>query len=196
MKTITTIAFLLLISMSGWAQVTLPVPLPPISYGGGNAVLDSNGDLFVFNSVRSTAGVTITGLRRSFYAPQTTVTMQVPGTRGNIQTVTYDNTSIQVIGTGTAAIYAIATVYSVSGTTLTTAQSLIAFVAGQALPAALSGLHPYVLTAPVEAKVGPSDYISLVTQTAATSATPSTRTANVVHFDGISFHVVSTGTLP
>ena|ERR1051326_180528 len=200
MKTIRTIPLLLFISLSGWAQVMIPAqppiqPLPPVSYSGVDAVLDSAGDLFVFDTGRSTAGVTITGLRHSFYPPQTTVSMQTPGNNGSVlPKVTYDNTSIQVIGAGTAAIYAIATVYTVSGTTVTSAQSLIAFVAGQGIPSALSGLHPYPLTAHVEVKVGPSDNISLITRTPGTLTTPPSHSASVVHFDGTSFHVVSTGT--
>ena len=122
MRVIAAISLALILSVSGFAQAVTG----PVGYGGGgNSVLDSSGNLFAFDFSRSTTGVTITGLRHSFYAPKTQVTVQKPGTTGNVQTVEYD-ASIQVIGVGSAAVYAIATVYSVSGTTLTTTQSLIA----------------------------------------------------------------------
>jgi hypothetical protein len=115
-----------------------------------------------------------------------------------VQTVTY-NARIEVLGTGTSAIFAIATTYTVSGTTVTTGQSLIAIKGGQTLPAALSGFPTLALTSPVQAKVGSNDYISLITETApaagSTTTTP-TRTAQVVHFNGSSFDVTSSGTLP
>ncbi len=96
-------------------------------------------------------------------------------------------------------IYALATVFTVSGTTLTSTESLIAIKPGQSLPAALSGFPSLALTPPVEARVGASDYIALVTVTAATpssGSTTTTRTASVVHFNGASFDLISSGTLP
>jgi hypothetical protein len=193
MKLLTTIGLILLISMGSWAQVGVPV-----FRGAGNAVLDSAGNLVVFDPTQSTTGVTVTGLRRTFYPPETRVTVQSPGTSGNVQTVTY-NARIEVLGTGTSAIFAIATTYTVSGTTVTTGQSLIAIKGGQTLPAALSGFPTLALTSPVQAKVGSNDYISLITETAPaaglTTTTP-TRTAQVVHFNGSSFDVTSSGTLP
>jgi len=195
MKLITTICLVLLVTMSGWAQMPVGTPL---GSRGGNTVVDGGGALVVFDFLRSSTGVTVTGLRHSFYAPQTRVTIQSPGTTGNVQTVTYDG-EIRVIGTGTGVIYAIATVFTVSGTTVTSTESLIAIKPGQSLPAALSGFPSLALTSPVEARVGASDYIALVTVTAATSSSGSTtrtRTASVVHFNGASFDVISSGTLP
>src|SRR5207248_8628339 len=104
-----------------WAQTTTAIPF----YQEGSTVLDGAGNLVVFDAGRSTTGVTVTGLRHSFFAPQTRLTVQRPGTTGNIQTATYD-AAIRVIGVGNSAIYAVATVYTVAGTTLTTTQSLIA----------------------------------------------------------------------
>src|SRR5437867_11016998 len=101
MKLITTIGLVLLLSINGWAQTTATAV-----YREGNTVLDSAGNLVVFDFGRSTTGVTITGLRHSFYAPQTRVTIQHPGTTGNIQTITYD-AGLEIIGVGSAAIYAI-----------------------------------------------------------------------------------------
>jgi hypothetical protein len=193
MKALTTIGLVLLTSMSGLAQLGVPV-----FRGGGNAVVDGAGNLVVFDSGQSATGVTITGLRRSFFAPQTRITIQSPGTTGNVQTVIYD-AEIQVIGTGTSAIYAIATVYTVSGTTFSTAQSLIAIKTGQSLPAAVSGFPSLALTAPTEARLGASDYIALLTETAPAAGTTTTTrvlTARVVHFNGNSFDVISSGTLP
>ena len=193
MKLLTTIGLILLISAGAWAQVAVPV-----FRGAGNAVVDNAGNLVVFDAGQSTTGVTLTGFRRTFYPPETRITIQSPGTSGNVQTVTY-NAGIQVIGTGTSAIFAIATTYTVSGTTVTTAQSLIAIKAGQALPAALSGFPALALTAPVETRLGSSDYIALISETApaagSTTTTP-THTAEVVHFNGNSFDVTSSGTLP
>jgi hypothetical protein len=192
MKVLTTIGLVLVMAMSGLAQVAEP------PFRGGDAVVDSAGNLIVFDSGRSTTGVTITGLRRSFYAPQTRITIQRPGTTGNIQTVTYD-AGIQVIGVGSSAIYAIATVYTVSGTTLATAQSLIAIKSGQPLPAALSSFASLALTSPTETRLGASDYIALMTESApaaGSSTTTPVRVAQVVHFNGNSFDVTSSGTLP
>ncbi len=192
MKLMTTIGLVLLVSMSSWAQMPVGIPL---GSRGGNVVVDGGGALVVFDSLRSSTGVTVTGLRHSFYAPQTRVTIQSPGTTGNVQTVTYDG-EIRVIGTGTGVIYVIATVFTVSGTTLTSTESLIAIKPGQSLPAALSGFPSLALTSPVEARVGASDYIALVTVTASSDSTTATRTARVVHFNGASFDVISSGTLP
>jgi hypothetical protein len=192
MKVLTTIGLVLVMAMSGLAQVAEQ------PFRGGAAVVDSAGNLIVFDSGRSTTGVTITGLRRSFYAPQTRITIQRPGTTGNIQTVTYD-AGIQVIGAGSSAIYAIATVYTVSGTTLATAQSLIAIKSGQPLPAALSSFASLALTSPTETRLGASDYIALMTESApaaGSSTTTPVRVAQVVHFNGNSFDVTSSGTLP
>ena len=202
MKIIATVGLVLLASVSGWAQITSPVqavPLPVFN-GGSNTVLDGSGDLFIFESGRSTTGVTITGLRHSFYPPQTQVSVLRAGSSTTSET--YTNTSIQVIGTGTSAIYAIATVYTISGTTVTSSQSLIAILPGQPLPASLSGFPSQTLSSRAEVKLGPSDYISVVTESAATSTTAATRTATVYHFvpngGGTfgSFTQVSSGTLP
>jgi len=188
----------LLLSTSGWAQTTTTTPF----FQEGSTVVDDAGNLVVLDAGRSTTGVTVTGLRRTFFAPQTRVTVQRPGTTGNTQTVTYD-AAIRVIGVGNSAIYAIATVYAVSGTTLTTTQSLIAIKAGQTLPAALSGFPSLALTSPVEVRVGGSDYIAVVSEparntssTTTTTTTTTTRTAQVVHFNGSSFDTTSSGTLP
>jgi hypothetical protein len=69
--------------------------------------------------------------------------------------------------------------------------NLIAINLSQTLPAALSAsaFPTLPLTSAVDPRVGPSDYISLVTETA-------TRTATVVHFVNGSFVTVSSGPLP
>jgi hypothetical protein len=192
MKVLTTIGLVLMMSVSGWAQTAAPV-----FRGVGNAVVDNAGDLVVFDSGRRSSGVTLTGLPRSFFLPETRITSQLPGS-GNPQTVTY-NAGIQVLGTGTSAIYAIASAYTVSGTTVTTTRTLIAIKAGQTLPADLSGFASFALTSAAEARVGPSDYIVLVSETAppagSTTTTP-VRTAQVLHFNGTSFDVTSSTTLP
>jgi hypothetical protein len=197
MKVLTTIGFVLLMSTTGLAQNPgSPQGPGALPFRGGNSVVDNAGNLVVLDLGRSGTGVTVTGLQHSFYPPQTRVTVQRPGTTGNVQTVTYDNASLQVIGVGPSAIYAIATVYNVSGTTVSSSESLIAIKAGQPLPAAISGFPSSALTARTQAKGDSSDYIALVIQTAATSTNPAARTASVVHFNGASFDVVSSGMLP
>ena len=163
MKVLTTIGSVLLMSMTGLAQnpgFPQGPAVPP--FRGSNSVVDNAGNLVVFDVGRSTTGVTVTGLQHSFFTPQTRVTVQRPGT-GNVQTVTYD-AALQVIGVGSSAIYAIATVYTVSGTTVSSTESLIAIKAGQTLPPAISGFPSYALTARTQAKGDSSDYIALVTQ--------------------------------
>ena len=189
MNGILKVALALILPISASAQTT-----DTAVFRGGHAVVDTAGNLIVFDEGRSTTGVTITGLRHSFFAPVTRVTVQRPGSTGNIQTVGY-NADLQFIGVGSSAVYAIATVFTVSGTTLTTTTSLIAIKAGQALPAALSGFPTLALTSPVDARVGPSDYIALITEPDRTSTTTA-RTAQVVHFNGTSFDSTSSGTLP
>lgn len=188
MKTFLRIALTIVLPISTWAQTA-----PTTFHREGAAVVDSSGNLVVFDEGRSTTGVTVTGLRHSFYPPVTRVTVQHPGTTGNTQTVSYD-AALHVIGVGSSAIYAIATVYTVSGTTVTTTLSLIAIKAGQALPASLSGFPSFALTSSPAAKLGPSDYIALVTQDR--TSTTTSRTATVVHFNGTSFDSISSGTLP
>jgi hypothetical protein len=197
MKVLTTIGFVLLMSMTGLAQNPgFPQGPGGPSFRGGNSVVDSGGNLLVIALGRGTTGVTVTGLQHSFYPPQTVVTVQHPGTTGNVQSVTYANTALQVVGVGSSAIYAIATVYTPSGTTVTTTESLIAIKAGQALFPAITSFSSFALASRAEVKGDSSDYISLLTQTAATSTTPATRTATVVHFNGTSFDTISSGTLP
>jgi hypothetical protein len=197
MKVLTTIGFVLLMSMTGFAQIPGFPQGPGIpSLRGGDSVVDNAGNLVVIDLGRSPTGVTVTGLQHSFYPPQTRVTVLRPGSTGNVQTVTYDNAALQVIGVGTSAVYAIVTVYTPSGTTVSSTESLIAIKAGQPLPMAISGFPSFPLPARTQTKGDSSDYISLVTQTAATSTTPATRTASVVHFNGTSFDMVSSGMLP
>jgi hypothetical protein len=80
-------------------------------------------------------------------------------------------------------------------------QSLIAIKANQTLPAALSGFPTFALSGNFDARVGPSDYIALVTEPErqrppATTTTTAPRTEQVVHFNGTSFETTSSGTLP
>jgi len=185
MRLMMLIGFALILSVSGLAQTTTTQ-----FYEDGTSILDSSGNLVIFDFGRSTTGVTVTGLRHTFYAPITRITVQRPGTTGNIPTVEFD-AALHVIGAGNGAVFAIATVYTVSGTTLTTSQSLIAIPASLPTGPSLSGFTSFNLTAPVEARLGPSDNISLISFPTTTS-----RTAQVVHFNGTSFEVISSGTLP
>jgi hypothetical protein len=184
MRLIMLIGFTLIVSVIGLAQA-------PTSefYEDGTSILDSSGNLFVFDFGRSTTGATVTGLRHTFYAPNTRVTVQRPGTTG-IQTVEFDG-ALHVIGAGNGAIFAIATVYTVSGTTLTASQSLIAIRPTLPTGPSLTGFTSFNLNGPVEARLGASDNISLISFTP-----PTSRTAQVVHFNGTSFEVISSGTLP
>jgi hypothetical protein len=188
MRVIAAMSFVLLLSVSGLAQTTTAAAV----YGDGVSAIDNAGNLYVFDSGRSTTAVTVTGLRRSFFAPKTRVTVQRQGSSGNTQTVEFDG-EIRVIGVGTA-VFAIATVFNVSGTTVTTTQSLIAIQPTLPTGPAVLGFPSMSLTSPVEAKVNSSDFISVVTLPERSSN--SARTASVVHFNGNSFDVVSTGTLP
>jgi hypothetical protein len=193
MRLMMMIGLAFILSVPGLAQTTTSE-----FYDDGNSILDSSGNLFVFDFGRSTTGVTVTGLRRTFFAPKTRVTVQKPGTTGNIKTVEYD-AALHVIGVGNGAVFAVATVYTVSGTTLTASQSLIALRADLPAGPSLSGFTSFNLTGPVEARLGPSDNISLVLlpdSRANSSETTTSRTAQVVHFNGTSFEIISSGTLP
>ena len=191
MRVIAALGLALMLTVSGLAQTTTSS-----TYFDGGSVVDSAGNLYVFDYGRSTTGVTITGLRHSFYAPKTRITVQRAGT-GNTQTVEYDG-SLRVIGVGNGAVYAVATAFTVSGTTLTTADSLIAIKSTLPAGPALSGFASFSLTSGIDARVGPSDYISLVTEPdrSPSSTTTTARTAKVLHFNGTAFEVVSSGTLP
>ena len=119
MRLMAAICLALLLSVSGFAQTTTTTAV----FGEGNALLDSSGNLIVIDQGRSTTGVTITGLRHSFYMPLTRITV-IPKGSSSATTVEY-NGSVQVIGVGSSAIYAVATTYTVSGTTLTTASTTV-----------------------------------------------------------------------
>jgi len=194
MRTILILTCVALSAINVWAQTSTEI------FQNGPGVLDGAGNLVIFDPGRSTTGATITDARRSFYPPKTRITVQHPGSSANLQTVTYD-ADVRVVGVGATAIYALVTVYTGSGTTLTSTQSLIAIKANQALPAALSGFPTMVLTGNLDARVGPSDYIALVSEPErprppAVTTTTAARTAQVVHFNGTSFETTSTGTLP
>src|SRR6266478_12956 len=120
MRVIAAIGLALILSMSGMAQTTATAV-----YQDGATVLDSAGNVLVVDPGRSSSGVTITGLRHSFFAPKTRLTIVTRGATSPSASVEYDG-AIRVIGVGASAIYAIATVYTVSGTTVSTTQSLIA----------------------------------------------------------------------
>src|SRR5438874_4308161 len=126
MRTILILTCVVLMSMNAGAQTTTQV------FQNGPGVLDNAGNLVIFDPGRSTTSVAINN-GRSFYSPETRIIVQHPGSTGNIQTVIY-GAEIRVIGVGTAAIYALATVYTVSGTTITSTESLIAIKANLALP--------------------------------------------------------------
>lgn len=196
MKVIAAIGLTLTLSMSGLAQTTATAV-----YQNGATVLDSAGNLLVVDQGRSTSGVTITGLRHSFFAPKTRITIVPRGATSPSASVEYD-AAIRVIGVGTSAIYAIATVYTVSGTTVTTTQSLIAIKTTLPAGPALSGFTSFNLASAVEARVGENDYISLMTEPnrgpVPTSMTTTTtaRTVTVLHFSGSSFDTASSATLP
>jgi len=191
MRVIAALGLALMLTVSGVAQTTTS------TYFDGGSFVDSAGNLYVFDYGRSTTGITITGQRHSFYAPKTRITVQRVGT-GNTQTVEYDG-SLRVIGVGNGAVYAIATAFTVSGTTLTTADSLIAIKSTLPAGPALSGFPSFSLTSGIDARVGPADYISLVTEpdrSPSSTTTTTARTAKVLHFNGSGFEVVSSGTLP
>src|SRR5437588_132436 len=100
MKSITAIYLILFASLSMFAQSgPSAAPAAPADFRGENVIVAGAGNLIVFDFGHSSTGVTITGLRHSFFAPQTRITIETPGTTGNIQSVTYD-AGIQVIGTG------------------------------------------------------------------------------------------------
>jgi hypothetical protein len=187
MRVMTAFGLILLLSMSGLAQSTTATAV----YQEGSAFLDSSGSLIVIDNGRSTTGVTITGQRHSFFAPKTRITILPKGAAVSSTPIEYDG-SVQVIGVGSSAIYAIATIYTVSGTTLTTAQSLIAIRSSLPAGPALTGFPSFNLTGPVEARAGQSDdFIWLTSRSSASS-----RTAAVLHFTGTAFEQTSSGTLP
>jgi len=196
MRVIVAIGLALVLSMSGLAQTTATAV-----YQDGATILDNAGNLLVVDPGRSTSGVTITGLRHSFFAPKTRLTIVTRGATSPSASVEYD-AAIRVIGVGTSAVYAIATVYVVSGTTVTTTQSLIAIKPTLPAGPAVSGFTSFNLASAVEARVGENDYISLITEPnrgpASTSMTTTTtaRTVTVLHFSGSSFDTVSSATLP
>jgi hypothetical protein len=141
---------MLLLSMSGLAQSTTATAV----YQDGSAFLDSSGNLIVIDNGRSTTGVTITGQRHSFFAPKTRITILAKGATAPSTPIEYDG-SVQVIGAGSSAIYAIATIYTVTGTTLTTSQNLIAIRSPLPAGPALTGFPSFSLTGPVEARARP-----------------------------------------
>jgi hypothetical protein len=194
MRVIAAIVLALILSMSGLAQTTATAV-----YQDGAAILDSAGNLVVVDPGRSTSGVTVTGLRHSFFAPTTRITIVPRGATSESASVEYDG-AIRVIGVGSSAIYAIATVYTVSGSTVTTTQSLIAIKSTLPAGPSVSGFTSFNLASSVEARIGENDYISLITepnrQPASTSTTTTERTVTVVHFNGSSFETVSSATLP
>src|SRR5262245_23609725 len=101
MKTILKLGLALLLPVSSWAQS------PGTGYRDGGSALDSAGNLVVFDEGRSTTAAAVTD-RRSFFPPITRVTIQHPGSSGNIQTVSYD-AAVRLAGVSNSAIYAIAT---------------------------------------------------------------------------------------
>lgn len=186
MRVMAAICFALLLSVSGFSQTTTTTATAV--FDQGNAFIDANGNFIFIEQGRSTTGVTITGMRHSFYMPETQITVLPKG--GSTATTVEYNASVQVIGVG-SAVYAIATTYTVSGTTLSTAQSLIAITASLPAGPALTGFPTFALTSPVDAHVGPADFISIISQPSGSS-----RTATVVQFNGTAFGPVSSGTLP
>ncbi len=185
MRILAAIGLALVLAVSGLAQSTASAV-----FQEGSAIVDSSGNLFVISPGRSTTGVTITGLRRSFFEPMTRITV-VPKGATSGTTVEY-NGSLQVVGVGPSAIYAIATTFTVSGSTVTTGQSLIAIRPSLPAGPALTGFPSFAVASPIEARGGSSDFVSLITEPGNSSA----RTATVVQFVAGAFQQVSSATLP
>lgn len=175
----------LVLAVSGPAQSTATAV-----FQEGNAIVDGSGNLIVISPGRSTTGVTITGLRRSFFEPMTRITV-VPKGATSGTTVEY-NGSLQVVGIGPSAVYAVATTYTVSGSTLTTSQSLIAIRPSLPAGPALTGFPSFAVSSLIEARGGSSDFVSLITE----PNNSSPRTAAVVQFVGGAFAQISSATLP
>jgi hypothetical protein len=187
MRAMTAFGLMLLLSMSGLAQSSTATSV----YQDGSAFIDSSGNLIVIDNGHSTTGVTITGQRHSFFAPKTRITILSKGATAPSTTIEYDG-SLQVIGAGSSAIYAIATTYTVSGSTLTMSQNLIAIRSSLPAGPALAGFPSFSLTGQVEARAGQSDdFIWLTSRSSASS-----RTVQVLHFTGTAFETASSGTLP
>ncbi len=197
-----------LISIQASAQAPAPRPL----YLETTSVLDSSGDLYIFESgstiaaMTTTTSMTSTMPQRGPRLPKTRITLLRP--TGAAQTAEYD-ASFRVVGVGSLAVYAEVSAYSQTAAGYSSTHMLVAIPLNQTLPGLLSALPSMQLTGASNVTLGPADYLAITTallrpvplgppQTATTTPrpVPAPRQAQTVRFNGTSFVVVNSTTLP
>jgi hypothetical protein len=174
----------------------VPMPPVPFPYGTSVSAIDQFGNLLVFDTVY-TYVAPVPGQPVTPSAPMTRITV-VPGSgQGTPLTKEYPATTVQILGTGQQAVYAIAYSYTISNGKLTNTRTLVAIDVGSAgvsLPDKFSGFPPASLLPRGDAKLWRGadshspDMISSVDPPAnPMSATPVARQARIIKFDGIKF---------
>jgi len=199
MRLLMTLIFVLLVSAAAFAQTTTTV------YEQSYRVIDTNGNLVVFDFGYSTTTSTTTTTGRGVRTPRDPITrITIVRPTGAPETKEYA-ASFYVVGVGNRAVYAVASTTSTSGTTTTVDSKLVALNPQISLPATLAAFTSTALpTTRFNVDMGQPDVISILTEAIRTSTTTSTtttttvspRTVKVVKFNGTSFDTVSTATLP
>ncbi len=161
--------------MAAFGQTTTTTTSTPVTvYDQSYRVIDTFGNLIVFDSGYTVTASTTTGRRSApVRTPMTQITIVRP--TGAPQTVAYA-ASFVVLGVGTKAVYAIAT---------TTSNTLIALNPQVALPAAVTGFTDLALPASqFNVEMGQPDELSILTAATRSGTTTTPRTVKVVRFDG------------
>jgi hypothetical protein len=195
MRLFVTLSLVLILSTVAFGQTTTTTTTTPTTvYESSYRVIDTFGNLVVFDSGFTYTPSTTTGHRdNQSKSPVTQITIVRP--TGAPVTQQFAG-SFVVLGVGTHGVYAIAT---------TTASYLVAINPQVGLPTAVTGFTNLTLpTTRFDVDMGQPDTLSILTDPLTTSTTTGTtttrtttpRTVKVVKFDGTNFNTVSTATLP
>lgn len=209
MRLIASVGLSLILAGVAGAQTTTTTTTstsPTTIYDTSASVMDSFGNLVVIDSGATFSVSTSTSGRpfRGPSTPSTRITVIQPG--GAAPMTQVYNASIQLVGAGQFAVYAVEQSSSTTGSTVTQSQNLIAINPQVTLPSATSGFPSWAITTRAQVQLdyanSKADYISIVDLPAVqlpNSSTPAARNAVVVQFTGGAngnFVKVSGGALP
>jgi hypothetical protein len=182
----------LLVTTVGLAQTS--ITLPATVYDESVNLQDASGNLVIIDLGALLTSTTVTGRNGATHpsvarSPKTRITVVCATTTDS---AVYDG-AFQFVGVGQRAVYGILTT-TPSGSTTST-RTLIAVVTNQTLPSSASSFPGLTISGTPEVRMIASDVISLVDFPVA-STSSSTRTAEVVTFNGTAFVVGAQRSVP
>jgi hypothetical protein len=195
MRILTTALLALALSTAAIAQTTTTTPtLPTTGYEHSISLVDGSGNLVVIDQGAYLQSTTITQRNGSSRAgvsrtPKTRIAVVRPS---KTEVMEYDG-RIDVFAIGQKALYAVIDTVTegATGTPPTVTRSLVALVTGSTLPAAVGGFPAMSVNPYAALRTAGSDSFTLVDP-----PSTSTRTGQVLSFNGSAFAVTTSASLP